>query len=112
MKRLIILFLLLSACSNTEQPPQNLLSKPQMVDVLVDIHIAEAKANRIQLRSYDSTQAYYRKLEREVFETHKVDTAVYRRSYRYYMNHTKELDEIYTAVVDSLSLRESIGKLE
>lgn len=111
MKRLIILFLLLSACANTEQPPQNLLSKPKMVDVLVDIHIAEAKANRIQLRSYDSTQAYYRKLEREVFEKHKVDTAVYRMSYKYYMNHMKELDEIYTAVVDSLSLRESLGKI-
>ncbi len=112
MKRLIISFLLLSACANTEELPENLLSKEKMVGILIDIHIAEARANRIQLRSYDSTQAYYKKLEADVFSKHKVDTARYRMSYRYYMNHMKELDDIYTAVVDSLSLRENLGKLD
>jgi tRNA uridine 5-carbamoylmethylation protein Kti12 len=36
-----------------------------------------------------------------------VDSTTYYNSYRYYMNNVKEMDQIYAAVVDSLSLREN-----
>lgn len=112
MKKLIIFFLLLSACVREDQPPQSVLPKNKMVDILVDIHIAEAKANRIQLRSYDSIQAYYKKLEADVYKKHQVDSVTYRKSFRYYMDHIKQMDEIYAAVVDSLNVREKVGKID
>jgi 3-hydroxyacyl-CoA dehydrogenase len=112
MPRLVIFFLLLTGCVGEEQAPPHVLSKEQMVNILVDIHIAEAKANRVLLRSYDSTQAYYKKLEQDVFKKHQVDSAVYRKSFTYYMDHMKQMDEIYTAVVDSLNVKEKVGKLE
>ena len=112
MKKLIIFFLLLSGCISEVKPPQSVLAKEKMVDILIDIHIAEAKANRIQLRSYDSIQAYYKKLEADIYKKHKVDSVVYRKSFTYYMDHIKQMDEIYAAVVDSLNLKEKVGKLD
>ena len=112
MKKLLIFFLLLPACLSKEKPPQGVLHSDKMVAILVDIHIAEARANRIQLRSYDSIQAYYKKLEANVYQKHKVDSVTYRKSFRYYMDHMKQMDEIYTAVVDSLNVREKVGKLD
>jgi 3-hydroxyacyl-CoA dehydrogenase len=112
MQRLLIFFLLLTGCIRDEQAPPHVLPKEQIVSILIDIHIAEAKANRMSLRSYDSTQAYYKKLERDIFKKHQVDTAVYRKSFTYYMDHMKLMDEIYTAVVDSLNVKEKVGKLD
>jgi hypothetical protein len=109
---MILFFLLLSACIQEEQAPRSVLPKEKMVDILVDIHIAEARANRIQLRSYDSIQAYYKKLETDVYKKHQVDSAIYNKSFRYYMDHIKQMDEIYTAVVDSLNVREKVGKID
>jgi hypothetical protein len=112
VKKLIIFFLLLTACIKEEKTPPNILSQEKMVDVLIDIHIAEAKANRVSLRSYDSIQAYYKKLETDVFKKHQVDSAVYRKSFIYYLDHMKQMDEIYSTVIDSLNVREKVGNLE
>ncbi len=106
------MLLLLTACVKPVEPPPGTLSKDKMVDILIDIHIAEARAGQVNLRSQDSTQMYYNYLEAKVFKKHKIDTATYNRSYRFYTNNMKYMDEIYAAVVDSLSLRESMGKIK
>lgn len=112
MKKLLISLLFLLSCGEPDNKPEGLLSKEQMVNLLTDIHIAEARANRSQLRSYDSIQVYYKALEKDVFKKHKTDSTVYKKSYAYYLEHMKELDDIYAAVVDSLSLRENLGRVE
>jgi hypothetical protein len=112
VKKTLFILLLLSACVEPEKPPAYLLSKEQMINILTDIHIAEAKVNMMNLRSYDSMQVLYRKLEGDIFKKYQVDTAVYNKSYQYYLENTKEMDEIYAALVDSLTLRENLGKID
>jgi hypothetical protein len=112
VKKFLIPLVLLYACAAAEEKPERLLSREQMVGILTDIHIAEAKANRTWLRSYDSLQLMYKAYENDVFKKHKTDSTVYRQSYKYYLEHMQEMDEIYTAVVDTLSLRESLGKID
>ncbi len=107
MKKILFLFLLLTACTESPKPPPGTLDKDRMINILIDIHIAEAKAGGVSLRSQDSATVYYKVLEGDVFKKHGVDSTTYYRSYRYYMNNIKEMDEIYAAVVDSLSLREN-----
>ena len=48
----------------------------------------------------------------DVFKKHQVDSAVYRKSFIYYLDHMKQMDEIYTTVIDSLNVREKVGTLE
>ena len=112
MKKILIPLILLFACAETEEKPERLLTKEQMVGILTDIHIAEAKANRTSLRSYDSLQIMYKAYENDVLKKHKTDSTTYRQSYKYYLEHMQEMDEIYTAVVDTLSLRENLGKID
>jgi hypothetical protein len=111
-KIVIISFLFLLSCSEPDNKPERLLSKEQMINILTDIHIAEAKANRSQLRSYDSIQVYYKSLEKDVFKKYGVDTTVYKQSYAYYLEHMEVMDEIYTAVVDTLNMREAFNRID
>ncbi len=78
----------------------------------MNVHIAEAKADRVSFRSPDSTQALYKAYESKIFKKYKVDSVVYRKSFEFYLENTDYLDEIYQAVVDSLSVREKLGQID
>lgn len=101
---LIVIILAVFACKKTETTELELLSKREMVDVLIDIHILEAKVNKLRLQT-DSSKAIYNSLEDELFENKEVDKGLYERSYQHYLVNTKEMQEIYGVVVDSLNLR-------
>lgn len=111
-KSLLLLLLALPACLSPEPPPADVLPPERMAAVLTDIHVAEAQANRSGLASPDSVRAYYEGLEKQVFTKYRVDTATYGRSYRWYQANPAELEKVYTAVIDSLTLRESLGRVK
>lgn len=108
---LIVLLLAVVACDKTADSNVELLSKREMVDILIDIHILEAKVNRLRLKT-DSAKAVYNSLEDDLFEEFNIQKTVYERSYQYYMVNTKEMQEIYNVVVDSLNLRHQRATLE
>lgn len=98
--------LLAGSCKPTsDDKPDDLIPRAQMVDILTDIHIAEAKAGRLGIPSTDSSGVVYRRFERDIHRKYKIDTAVYHRSYRYYAAHPKELEAIYEDVVARLKAR-------
>lgn len=113
MKRFFIALLvsLTVACVKREEPPPGTLTPEQMVKILIDVHLAEAKAMHFNLRSTDSIHFFYSQLEKDVFKKHRVDTATYRKSFQFYAEHTEYMDEIYQSVIDSLTVREKTGKL-
>lgn len=102
---------LLSACVTDPKPPAGALSKEQMVAILVEVHIAEAKAQQAGFRTSDSTQFYYKYLEKKILKDFKTDSTQYHDSYRFYVQHIKLMNEIYTAVVDTLTARQSEGRM-
>ena len=108
----VCLMLVTFACVEAPKPPEGTISKEKMVKILMDIHIAEAKVGRLSLRSVDSSKLLFRRMELKIFKKHNVDTAIYRKSFEFYLQNTTYLDEIYAATVDSLSYRESIGKMD
>jgi hypothetical protein len=111
LKRLLTALLFLSACVKPETPPPGVIPKDQMTEILIDIHVAEAQVSHLNLRSYDSMQVAYNGFERDIFQKYRVDSTSYNQSYQYYLRNPKLMEEIYTAVVDSLALRESLGRL-
>jgi hypothetical protein len=84
------------------------MSKQQMVSFLIDLHLMEAKINVVRFPK-DSTKAYFPRIEEALFEKHNITDSVYFKSYQYYLNDMFAMEEIYSAVVDSLSLRERIS---
>jgi len=106
-KLLILLLIVLVSCQEKMEKPKNLLTKLQMIDLLVDIHLTEAKVKELYLKR-DSSNQLFKILEKEVYERHQTTDSAYKKSILYYLDEMGKMEEIYSAVVDSLSLREKI----
>lgn len=113
MKKLLpILLLLLGcwACKQKNTTPEGILPKDKMVSFLIDMHIAEARINDLSLRR-DSAERFFKIVEDSLFRKNGItNDSIYIKSYEYYLRDVEGLDEIYSAVVDSLSLRERLSK--
>ena len=98
----------------SDRPPQ-LLSQQEMVSFLIDLHLAEAKMNYIEVGKTDSLEMIFRNYEKHLMDQHGFADSVYLQSYGYYLDHMELMDDIYSDVVDSLSVmnsREKAKKLE
>lgn len=108
---LLTSFSVLLSCKSDPDKPENILSKDEMVQTLADIYVVEEKVRRLNLNS-DSTQLVFEKLKGKIFASKKMEDSVFRKSFDYYMDRPKELELIYTALVDSLNLREQRESLK
>jgi hypothetical protein len=101
------LILLLTGCMNKSKPPEGLIPQDKMISYLIDLHIHETKATSSRMNK-DSIRAFFPEVERQLFEKHGIDDSLYLMSFEYYLTEIELMEEIYTAVVDSLSLRERL----
>ena len=99
----IAFFFLFTGCTN-EKAPVGVLSEPEMVSILTDIYLAEEKAGRA-MTPFDSAKKMFPRFEKRVFEKAGIPDSVFKKSMEYYMTQPKKLEHIYTALVDSLSLK-------
>lgn len=108
LKGLLLLgiFLAFTSCSNEVKRPEEIIPPDTLSQMLIEIHIAEAKVNQSKLPR-DSALSYYVFLESEIMNKYNVDTSRYHQSMRYYTENIRQLDEIYEVVLDSLNLRKS-----
>jgi hypothetical protein len=102
-----VVVILLSCFSCGESPKADgpVLTQSQMVKSLIEIYLLEQKVNRMGLPR-DSAERQFERFKPVIFERLNVADSVFKRSFNYYMDHPKEMELIYTAVVDSLSLME------
>ena len=85
--------------------PEGVLTQPEMVKALMDIYITEEKVNRLALNR-DSAVELFDSLKVRTFERLDIKDSVFKQSLNYYTRRPKEMELIYTALVDSLQLRE------
>lgn len=78
-----------------------------MVSLLVELHTLEARTDAAAL-TMDSARALFRQEQKRLYRRYQVTDSSFVQSYRYYAIHDKDLDGIYTTVIDSLSLREAL----
>ena len=76
-----------------------------MVKALTEIYLAEQKINRLGLPR-DSAEGEFERFKKRVFEKIEVQDSVFKRSFNYYMDRPRDMEFIFTALVDSLSLME------
>ncbi len=110
MKKLLfgIIILLAPACKS-EAPPEWVMSEEQMINYLIDLHLSEAAVQNLRLKS-DSARVVFAVQEKYLLKKHNLTDSVFLKSYGYYLDHSEKLEEIYGAVVDSISLRQSLLK--
>ena len=113
MKKLlyISLILLLASCYNQSKPkkPDNLISKNQMVNMIIDMSIYNS-AKGVNKRILEKNGI---KLKEHIYKKHKIDSAQFASSNLYYTYNTEEYKKIYVKVRDSLTkLKEKYKAIE
>ena len=93
------------SCSDKRQAPQGILTHDQMVTVMSELYITEQKVTTLGLKR-DSLEQIADVMKDKIFVKVGVTDSAFRKSMDYYMDHPQELELIYTALVDSLNLRE------
>ncbi len=101
-KLLIGCVFLVTACVSDPTPPSGTLDKETMVAILTEIHLAEAQSQQAGFKTTDSTQLYYKYLEKQILKKFHTDSTHYHDSFKFYSTHVKQMNEIYKAVVDTL----------
>lgn len=117
MQRKIKFLFLLSlsfilACNSIDSLSETdvqVLSKDQMIQVLTDIHIAEAKVNDLAL-SGDTVAVTQAKYFQFVCDKHQITPKQLEKSYQHYTKKPVLLDSIYQQVIVNLSELESAHK--
>ncbi|EKB49059.1 DUF4296 domain-containing protein [Cecembia lonarensis] len=104
---LVILITTLLSC-NKQRLPDGILDEDKMVDLLIDIHLAEGLVTSFPIH-YDSSRILYPLFEKEIFRKHQVPDSVFRRSFEYYMRDAKVMDRLYARTIDSLHVIEKSG---
>jgi hypothetical protein len=109
VKMIFLLLLLLAAisCRPHHKVPDGLYTKQEVAAFLMDLYLLEAKIHELRLTN-DSAKKVFAISEARLFEQHQLDDSLYRASFAYYLNDPKALNDLYTLLTDSLSLRERI----
>ncbi len=104
---LLAVLLIFTACGKDDVAiPQDVLTKEQMVDLLIDIRIAEGMVGSVTM-SEDSARAVFQAFEKRIFKEHQIDSVSYTRSHNFYLMHPNIYLEVTDAVLDSLKARNS-----
>jgi hypothetical protein len=94
---------LLIACSNksSENIPANILSKEDMAEILVDVHLLEASINLNVIPTL--TTNVNEQTPVDIFKKNNITKKQYEESLNYYTEHPQVLAEVYDLVLISLS---------
>ena len=101
----ICVLILCCSCTDSDRNDNDILTREQMVKTMTEIYLAEQKINRLGLPR-DSAEREFDHFKHVIFEKIDVSDTVFKRSFDYYMDRPKEMEIIFTALVDSLSLME------
>ena len=106
---LYFIICIIVGCNSSSSPPDPLINELVMSNILIDIHLLEAKINTLGKKGDTSFQIYDH-FEKLILEKHGVDSSVFAQNLAYYMRHPGKLENVYTNIIDSLVLWESTIK--
>jgi hypothetical protein len=107
IRKLFILFIIVFAAFACSKPPvkkpQNLLRQEKMIDILVDVHLAESSFNNRRHRDTlversSSADFYY-----SVLQKHEVQDSVFEKSLVFYASQPRQFERMYRQVMNQLT---------
>ncbi|RLZ10449.1 DUF4296 domain-containing protein [Faecalibacter macacae] len=105
MKKLAYIFILLIGIVSCSKPyakkPDNLLSKSEMKNILVDIYTSQQMMNSIQGQSSNQVLDIA-KNTMYIFENHETTHKIFEESFKYYYTQTGDYQKILDQVIDEL----------
>jgi len=103
---LLLILLVGTSCQNKGYPkPDGLPNQKEMADILYDIHLAEAIANRNRYTVHDSIKIESDEIYQAVLEKHGINDSIMALSVIYYSGMPKVYEKIYSKVVERMNLK-------
>lgn len=99
----LIIFVAVSCDEPSIEKPENLIKKDQMIEMMADIHLAEATfTNRrysdTLVKNSSQTNFYY-----SILEKYHVPDSVFEKSFVYYASFPKDFEKLYRQVMNKLN---------
>lgn len=92
------------ACSPpAEERPSDIISRDTMVDILTDVHLAEAQIQVMNFGQNDTARMEAYELYRRVFLKYQLADSVFQKSFAYYSQQPELFQEMYAEVLDQLN---------
>lgn len=101
-----ILSLLIGCASTETKTPDDVLSKSQMSDLLVEIHISDALASSQAAGSIDGINQMAMNYRGFILKKYKVSEEKFQKSFSFYKENPVLMDSIYADVLTKLSQKE------
>lgn len=103
---LVLLLFAFMSCEESVVPkPEKLIKRKQMIEMLADIHLAEATYTRMRydsaMKQSKSADFYY-----SVLNKYNTPDSVFEQSFVYYASTPKSFEEMYRKVMNKLSALE------
>jgi hypothetical protein len=108
---ILSLTVLFGCGQENSQKPAHLLPEDKMVQILADVHIAEARIENHILYP-DTALMVFSNEQQRILERHAVEEDAFRETYRYYLSNLREMDKLYEIILDTLSVREAKARIE
>jgi hypothetical protein len=112
MKKVIGLVLFVFFCSCNQQNNDYVLSREEIIPVLVDLYIATEKVS-MQRLSIDSSAMYMKSIYKpQVLSKHGVEVKRFDSSFVYYSSRPEDFQMIQSAIADSMRVKHLLGKID
>lgn len=97
------------SCRTETEIPKDIIPEDKMAEILVDIHLLEAKIDNINMPP-DSSQLVYKALEYDLLTSkYQIDTVTYKRSFSFYRKNLKQFENVYKQVQRSMEEKQKDG---
>lgn len=95
--------ILLSCGAPKTKIPQDILSENSFIDLLKDIHLAEAKFELLKTKGMENAKNELAHNYSAIYETHQITAYDFDKTIDYYAQHPEQLEKIYTRVLEQLT---------
>jgi Domain of unknown function (DUF4296) len=100
-----LLLVLSFSCQEKEKEPTGILTKTELSAFLIEMYLAEARIDNIPIPK-DSAIKLFLPYEEKLMKKFNLADSTLKKTYQYYIDHPKEMEMVYDAVIDTLNLRE------
>ncbi len=104
IKSILLLLVVVAflSCKDKKVRPKDILSKQDFIDVLCDIHIADAYTENKGFQA-DTLVLTNKKNFEKVLSNHKIKKEIFDKTYQFYTQNPEDFDLVYLEVIDKLS---------
>jgi hypothetical protein len=105
----ILLLTLAISCQEKEKETKGVLTQTELSAFLIEMYLAEARIDNISIQK-DSAIKLFLPYEEKLMKKFNLTDSTLKKTYQYYIDHPKEMEIVYDAVIDTLNLREQRSK--